>query len=519
MSGILNSNPGWSTGTVPTASAWDGLWGGKVDGIGGIMASGSTPGTDISSGMVTTYAPFGTPTAVPRSPAQRWSERIHIKDFGATGYGVADSSPAFNAMTAYVREWIGTNAGATLHVDVPNDYYICRSPLNFTGINASGSINTNSVPQVLLKFNGAWLVGCFNGGIVFDHFGSNFLKVYDLNITAGVSVPGYSGTPAWGMAGGCSSSANLGICNNHEFYNPSIIGSFSSACAYWISTETTTVYSPRFYNNNPSSGSYCNVTDGQNHFGVSSTFSPMLLPADTANSFNSMLFVQPDFRHSGGGAARWIGCSTAHEYRKGFISTAASVPATVLWQSQTTGGGQAVIQLYDDVVNQGSMSDIYLIAGPQAAPPLYGLTYVDPGPQATNSIFKCAPSVSGVVYASDCVVRLAGYVNGGMKMWDNTANWNWAGDISVPNGGNLCSPLPTQFQGRLAIGHQEALYSPLIALGTNSTNGPTLTTGNGAPSGSNVQPNGSLYINHTGTTGTRWYISAGSGTWAAVSGI
>lgn len=45
---------------------------------------------------------------------------------------------------------------------------------------------------------------------------------------------------------------------------------------------------------------------------------------------------------------------------------------------------------------------------------------------------------------------------------------------------------------------------------------PSITTGSGAPSG--TQPNGSIYLRSGGSTGTRWYVSTGSA-WNAVSGV
>ncbi len=47
--------------------------------------------------------------------------------------------------------------------------------------------------------------------------------------------------------------------------------------------------------------------------------------------------------------------------------------------------------------------------------------------------------------------------------------------------------------------------------------GPTITAGTGAPT--SVQPNSSEYHRTDGTTGSRLYISAGGGTWNAVSGV
>jgi hypothetical protein len=52
---------------------------------------------------------------------------------------------------------------------------------------------------------------------------------------------------------------------------------------------------------------------------------------------------------------------------------------------------------------------------------------------------------------------------------------------------------------------------------TVGASGPTLTSGSGAPSA--TQPVGSLYLNTSGSTGSRLYVSAGSGTWNAVAGV
>jgi hypothetical protein len=52
---------------------------------------------------------------------------------------------------------------------------------------------------------------------------------------------------------------------------------------------------------------------------------------------------------------------------------------------------------------------------------------------------------------------------------------------------------------------------------TLGSSGPTLTSGSGVPSA--AQPVGSLYLNTSGSTGSRLYVSAGGGSWNAVSGV
>lgn len=46
---------------------------------------------------------------------------------------------------------------------------------------------------------------------------------------------------------------------------------------------------------------------------------------------------------------------------------------------------------------------------------------------------------------------------------------------------------------------------------------PTIRSGTGAASG--TQPAGSLFLRTDGATGSRLYVSAGGGTWAAVAGV
>lgn len=52
-----------------------------------------------------------------------------------------------------------------------------------------------------------------------------------------------------------------------------------------------------------------------------------------------------------------------------------------------------------------------------------------------------------------------------------------------------------------------------VAIGTSA--GPTITSGSGAPSG--TQPNGSIYLRTDGAANTRFYVSEGGGTWAAIA--
>lgn len=69
----------------------------------------------------------------------------------------------------------------------------------------------------------------------------------------------------------------------------------------------------------------------------------------------------------------------------------------------------------------------------------------------------------------------------------------------------------------VVIGSQTPSAGTFTSVQTGSTLGPTWTTGNGAPSV--MQPAGSLYSNALGNTGTRLYVSSGSGGWLPVAGV
>lgn len=60
-----------------------------------------------------------------------------------------------------------------------------------------------------------------------------------------------------------------------------------------------------------------------------------------------------------------------------------------------------------------------------------------------------------------------------------------------------------------------AVNSPALAIA--SVSGPTITTGAGVPS--STQPSGSIYLRTAGSGGARFYVTSGSGVWAAVATV
>lgn len=85
-------------------------------------------------------------------------------------------------------------------------------------------------------------------------------------------------------------------------------------------------------------------------------------------------------------------------------------------------------------------------------------------------------------------------------------------NVVAPSGGGIyCNVNGTDIASATASG------LTATQLNLNSTSGPNIRAGTGAASG--TQPAGSLWLRTDGSTGSRLYVSAGSGTWNAVSGV
>lgn len=84
----------------------------------------------------------------------------------------------------------------------------------------------------------------------------------------------------------------------------------------------------------------------------------------------------------------------------------------------------------------------------------------------------------------------------------------------LPSG--LASGFVTIGSTSVNVGSQTSGVSGIT--GISYASGPSITAGTGSPAGV-VQPNSSLYMRADGTTGSRLYVSAGSGVWNAVSGV
>lgn len=100
-----------------------------------------------------------------------------------------------------------------------------------------------------------------------------------------------------------------------------------------------------------------------------------------------------------------------------------------------------------------------------------------------------------------------------------TPYFGWIYATDIPSPASLASPwsaLPS-YLGKLFDAAASSNSRTFTQLNLGSSTGPNISSGTGVPG--DTQPAGSIRIRTDGTTGARLYISAGGGTWNAISGV
>jgi hypothetical protein len=123
------------------------------------------------------------------------------------------------------------------------------------------------------------------------------------------------------------------------------------------------------------------------------------------------------------------------------------------------------------------------------------------------------------VYAAAGNARLMQYFSGANLRWAHGAN---NASESGSNAGSAWelyaySDASAYLSTPISVARATGRVTLSDSLQIGGGSGPTWTSGAGAPSSS--QPNGSLYSRTDGSTGSRLYVSAGGGSWNAVSGV
>lgn len=223
--------------------------------------------------------------SVYRTQAEKNTDAVSVKDFGAKGDGVTDDTAAIQRAIDYVRASVVT-AGTVLRVAptllFPFGSYRVTSSLNMSGFR-------NHAWRIVGE--GATLLGETNGTPVVDLMGTRYFDWHGLCI-----VGSTTNTPNYGVILG-RTFANAGSsAGEYEFNNCTFYGTFTRACLYTLAPEVVQYSFVRFWNKHASFDSYCVIIDTDNNENITSAFQNITLPPGTPQSCNENTFITCDFR-------------------------------------------------------------------------------------------------------------------------------------------------------------------------------------------------------------------------------
>ena len=458
-----------------------------------------TPGALTAAGGLTTTGDAGNTTVLGRTQSARAADVVRVADYGAVCDGalhllsgqfgtLAAAQAVYPAATALTQDsdWAAMTAATngaraatngSVLVFPAGKVCVVGTTWNVTGIQKTGFAVDGA---------GATILGKTTGTPVIDGLGLRYSRWRDLTVTGDATA-----VPSIGMQIGRTNTTALNSSDNQSFEDVFFNGSYSFATFYNLNSETTKFDHVFFWNNYAGTGfanSYTLVMDGLNHWAASSAYITESQPVDTPQSFNENVFLNCDFRHSGGGNPIWTAQTARHKYISSYAATAGGHYGMVLYsRSNTDSNNMLSIDMHFETT---SLTDDFLLTGPNAAPLLYGFEYRDHQSFASNSVFKAD---TGVTTPAMRGARIdVGGLQAGSRMFDVPSAWAVTGVVSVPSTGMWNLDRFT-FSGELDVGgvktanYQGSVYGSSIylpngfAAGTDAANGnATLGTPSGA---------------------------------------
>lgn len=427
---------------------------------------------------------------------------INVIDYGAlcnwNGSTGTDDSVAINNAIAAIRTYFSSiPAGAfpsSLLVFPAQQNCLVKSPLNFTGFAHSG---------FTVDGNGAVIVGQTNGLPVIDAMGSRWIHFENLKIGGSTTLE-----PSIGLqVGRITNAINADIFN---FDNLTVTGSFTFAAVYNLASETDVFNSPYITNNDvgafytgaisgttlttsavtgaiaigqrvigagvsmgtfitAGSGSSWTVNisqtvsneamtaptmalvqDGYNYWGAYSPNASETIAPGTAQSFIGDVFTGGSYISSSGYPPVWLARTSGHSFTGSYFdNNGGSGQAIELW-SLSGDEGTIDLRIQNGTHSEASgITDIFLVSGTGTTTTITGLTYTDPDPYGSNSVFKIDPnSTLTSVGLNDARINIELFISGGtVKLFDNASAWAVnAADIYLPASSNFTAP--AAFNGR-----------------------------------------------------------------------
>jgi hypothetical protein len=170
--------------------------------------------------------------------------------------------------------------------------------------------------------------------------------------------------------------------------------------------------------------SYAVVQDGMNHFVAHSQFVRVTQPVDQPQSFNENLFINCDIRHNGSGVPVWMAHTSRHAFERSYIAAVRGHTGMVLYSAAPN---DVSVQLVVDAHFEASALDrIFLLVGPNMAPVIRGLKYIDQYPGAKRSIFSALAHQK--VTVQNVEIDLAA-MPATAVMFEEPENWTLGGKV------------------------------------------------------------------------------------------
>lgn len=299
---------------------------------------------------------------------------INVRQFGAKGDNTQDDTAYINYVFAYIRAKIleVTETEPNYQVYFPYGKYKTTGPINATGIRT----------RVWSIVGPGEIEATFNGGVVLDLTFSRFCTIRDLHISTAAGS-----TPDIGVL--IARESNGFVSDDFHFQNLHVVGVFANACLYNYASEDFTGINCSFLNVSSSTSAYCIRLDGTNSASVTSTF--QTIPANTAASFNSVVFIESDCRRANGGPCLYVARSDGFRFYACYMAT-----TTLACVHINTTSAIFNRDLYLDIHYETSGMDSCIEFQGDATQTINGLTVIDYNPFCSDEIFKTGSGVTSV---------------------------------------------------------------------------------------------------------------------------
>ena len=404
----------------------------------GVLPTGINPGT-VAAGCAT-----ATGATTCRDAGTRAADVLNVMDFGAKCDGSTDDSAAINAASNYGRNNLVVNGSPHFKLLFPQGKacVVQSSTINLTEFSARGLEVEGSGSQIICRTTGKPCI---------DMMGSAWTRLRDLDVYGDPN-----NIPSIGIQIGRSTGGSA----NNVWENVQVRGVWSFTALYQLSTETSSFYGLKLFNDY-NAGAYnacfALVQDGINHWKASSTYTTVTMAVDTYHSFNEDFYAGAQVQTSYGCTPIWSANTRRHNWVAGYVASgtgaaqtpAASPYAVILWSHDST---DATTMLSMDVhFETGALTDVFFVTGTNAAPTLHGIRLREHFSSASSSVFRADTSVVTSIAANDVDLDFNA-MSGTEVLFAQPALWTVSGHYALPAGSTAFNLPVTSFSGFGTLG-------------------------------------------------------------------